>query len=273
MNPSGEVRARASLYNPQFYEAHQGGARQSARRIIPLVLNWVQASSVVDLGCGTGSWLAVVRDCGIDDIIGVDGDYVDQSQLEIPQATFLPRDLTSPLDLGRTFDLAISLEVAEHLPAECAATFVASLVKLAPIVLFSAAIPGQGGTHHVNEQWQNYWADLFHMHDYMAIDMIRPVIWNDCAIEWHYRQNALIYADREILCQYTMLQIGHERTNLAQLAVVHPDCLDHHLGVYKTHYIPRWATRELFQALTRAVTFSFQRRSRELRHRVRSSGK
>ena len=161
MNASSEVRARARLYTPQFYDLHQDGARRSARQIIPLVLNWVRANSVVDVGCGTGSWLATVRECGNDDIIGVDGDYVYQSQLEIPRATFVARDLTRPVDLGRSFDLAISLEVAEHLPAPCASTFVASLVKLAPIVLFSAAIPGQGGTDHVNEQWQDYGAICF----------------------------------------------------------------------------------------------------------------
>jgi SAM-dependent methyltransferase len=273
MNPSGDVPARDRLYTPQFYEAHQGGARRSARQIIPLVLNWVHANSVVDIGCGTGSWLAVVRECGIDDILGVDGHHVDQDQLEIPQDKFVPRDLTGPVDLGRSFDLAISLEVAEHLPAECASTFVASLVRLAPIVLFSAAIPGQGGTHHVNEQWQDYWANLFQKHAYVAIDMIRPAIWHDCQIEWYYRQNALIYAHKESLCQYTALQTAKDRTNPAQLALVHPNCFEHHIGVYKTHYVPRWATRELFHALARAVTLSVQRRSHELRHRLRSTGK
>jgi SAM-dependent methyltransferase len=273
MNPSGDVRARGRLYTPQFYEAHQGGARRSARQIIPLVLNWAQASSVVDVGCGTGSWLAAVRECGIDDIIGVDGHHVDQDQLEIPRDKFVPRDLSGPVDLGRSFDLAISLEVAEHLPAECASTFVASLVKLAPIVLFSAAIPGQGGTHHVNEQWQDYWADFFRKHDYMAVDIIRPMIWNDCEIEWYYRQNVLIYAHRETLCRHAALEMGSDRTNLAQLALVHPRCFEHHIGVYKTHYVPLWATRELFHALARAVILSVQRRSRELRHRLRSTGR
>jgi SAM-dependent methyltransferase len=273
MNPSADVHARERLYTPQFYEAHQGGVRRSARQIMPLVLRWVPATSVVDIGCGTGSWLAVVREYGIDDVIGIDGDHVDISQLEIPQAKFVPRDLSCPVDLGRSFDLAISLEVAEHLPAECAPTFVASLAKLAPIVLFSAAIPGQGGTHHINEQWQDYWADLYQKHHYLAIDIIRPIIWNDCQIEWYYRQNILIYAQEEALRQYAALKIGGDRTNAAQLALVHPSCFEHHIGVYKTHYVPRWATRELFHALARALTLSVQRRGRGLQRRLQSTGK
>ena len=63
------------------------------------------------------------------------------------------RDLAQPLQIDRRFDLALSLEVAEHLPPECGSEFVQTLTDLSSVILFSAAIPFQGGTDHLNEQW------------------------------------------------------------------------------------------------------------------------
>jgi SAM-dependent methyltransferase len=132
-------------YGPAFFDAHRDGARHSARAIVPLVLRLVRAGSVIDVGCGQGTWLAVFAEHGAADVTGVDGDSVDRDRLEIPADRFRGHDLARPLSVGRTFDLAVSLEVAEHLPAASADDFVASLAHLAPVVLFSAAAPYQGG--------------------------------------------------------------------------------------------------------------------------------
>ena len=83
------------------------------------------------------------------------------------------------------------------MPPERGERFVADLVALAPVVLFSAAIPGQGGTDHINEQWQDYWARLFAKHDYVALDFLRLKFWNDSRIEWWYRQNIILYVRRD----------------------------------------------------------------------------
>src|SRR6185436_10775009 len=96
------------------------GARSSAQVIIPLVMELLPVQSVVDLGCGIGTWLSVFRERGACDFLGIDGDYVEIDQLEIPRECFWPHDLRQPLNLERRFDLAVSLEVAEHLPAEAA---------------------------------------------------------------------------------------------------------------------------------------------------------
>ena len=128
----------------------------SAKEVVPHILELLRPESVVDVGCGVGSWLAVFREHGIEAFLGVDGAYVDGDLLQIPLEKFLPPDLSKPLQLDRRFDLAVSLEVAEHLPEECAATFVASLVALAPVVAFSAAISHQGGHQNVNEQWPGH---------------------------------------------------------------------------------------------------------------------
>ena len=75
-----------------------------------------------------------------------------RSRLLTDPAKFTAVDLRDSFAIGRTFDLAISLEVAEHPPEEFAEPLVERLVTAAPFVLFSAAIPEQGGIHHVNEQ-------------------------------------------------------------------------------------------------------------------------
>jgi 2-polyprenyl-3-methyl-5-hydroxy-6-metoxy-1,4-benzoquinol methylase len=90
----------------------------------------------VDLGCGVGTWLRVFQEHGIQDVLGIDGDYVDRSALDIAEACFRSTDLSRPLEIERQFDLALCLEVAEHLPQRSAATLVGSLCGSAPLCFF-----------------------------------------------------------------------------------------------------------------------------------------
>ena len=161
--------------------------------MLPPILQAVQPSSVVDVGCGVGTWLATVLASGIDDVLGLDGAWVRPESLEIPTERFLAVDLREPIRIDRHFDLAICMETGEHVPPERAAGLVHDLVTLAPVVLFSAAIPGQGGTGHVNEQWPDFWADLFATHDYACIDAIRMRYWDDRRVATWYSQNAFLY--------------------------------------------------------------------------------
>jgi len=147
----------------------------------------------VDVGCAIGVWLAEFAKHGIDDFLGIDGDYIDRSRLVIPKDRFVGYDLSQPLNLDRRFDLAVSLEVAEHLPPDTAACFVNSLTRLAAVVLFSAAVPGQGGTGHVNEQWPEYWTSLFREAGYRPIDAIRHRVWDNDGVAWWYAQNTLLF--------------------------------------------------------------------------------
>jgi len=185
-------------YIRDFYLRQAAGSRLSATRLLPVVLGMLRPRSIVDVGCGVGTWLAVAMEEGILDIVGVDGSHVERDLLQIPASRFVACDLTTDIDLNRTFDLVISLEVAEHLPEQSADAFVSSLVRHGPAVLFSAAIPCGSGTGHVNEQWPAYWAGKFSERGYVAIDCLRPLIWNDPEIEWWYRQNTLLYVHRTI---------------------------------------------------------------------------
>lgn len=209
-------------YTKSFYEGLRSGAARSAQAIVPLVFGLLRPRSVVDVGCGDGTWLAVFRKLGTPEILGIDGDYVERSILEIPPESFQAVDLTKPFSLGRIFDFAVSLEVGEHLTAASAPGFVESLTRLAPAVLFSAAIPFQGGNHHVNEQWPDKWAALFGDHGYLPVDCIRKHVWHNDAVDWWYAQNTLLFARKDVLEANSALKAEFEQTNLGQLRLVHP---------------------------------------------------
>lgn len=211
----------ARRYGAEFYEGQRDGALSSARVVVPLILDLLQVGSVCDVGCGVAPWLRAFRESGVADVVGLDGGHVDAAMLQIPAELFLPRDLAQPILLDRYFDLAVSLEVAEHLPPARAAGFVHDLTALAPIILFSAAIPGQGGRNHVNEQWPDYWARLFAERDYVPADVIRPAIWDDEAVEWWYRQNTILYCAAAQLPRYPRLAAAAGRKGSVR-AEVHP---------------------------------------------------
>jgi SAM-dependent methyltransferase len=180
-------------YDANFYSVKSSGSISSAQEILPLVKRYINPASVVDVGCGTGTWLKVWRDLGIENLLGIDGDYVSRDQLLIPQDRFLPMNLATPAPLDQQFDLVESLEVAEHLPPSAAEAFISFLCSLGPVVLFSAAIPYQGGTNHVNEQWPAYWADYFSRHGYLPFDVIRDPVWDNRKVDWWYAQNTLLF--------------------------------------------------------------------------------
>jgi SAM-dependent methyltransferase len=211
-----------SPYGRAFFDQQEGGSLRSAEVAIPLLVALVNVRSAVDVGCGVGTWLTVLMAHGVSDVLGIDGDYVDRQALHIPSGRFLPLDIRQPFALERRFDVALSLEVAEHLPAECAEGFIDSLVRLAPVILFSAAIPFQNGKHHVNEQWPEYWASIFKRHGYIPLDCLRPHLWNDPRVEWWYAQNILVYADEEGLSKNPSLATCREDRSQSQLSIVHP---------------------------------------------------
>ena len=209
-------------YDRKFFDRQDEGVLRSARAILPVVMEFLTPRSAIDIGCGTGTWLSVVRELGIEDITGVDGDYINPQWLCVPRECFIAHDLRKPLALDRRFDLVMSLEVAEHLPPDSADEFIETLTGLGPVVLFSAAIPRQGGTDHVNEQWPEFWADHFRRRGFAAIDCIRERVWQDRQVDYFYAQNTLLYVREDDLSRYPKLAEPIARTRLTQLSVVHP---------------------------------------------------
>ncbi len=205
-----------SLYTPAFYDGQSAGSASSATVMVPMFAALAHPSSVLDVGCGVGGWVAMWLDSGVD-AIGVDGDYVPRDHLRVPADRFIDHDLTTPLDLGRRFDLVTCLEVAEHLPAEAAETLIGSLCRHADVIVFSAAIPGQGGTGHVNERWLSFWAALFATYGYRPYDLLRSRLWWDKRCEWWYRQNVIVFATDEVAKEHGWPEVT------GPLDMVHPE--------------------------------------------------
>ena len=219
-----QSETRCNPYDRTFYTRIYEASLRSARAVCPVVLSMVPAKSVIDVGCGVGTWLKAFQENGVSEILGMDGDHVERSQLLIPPDRFCPQDLTRFIPAPRRYDLAVSLEVGEHLPASSAEPFVSTLVGMSDVVLFSAAIPGQGGTNHINEQWPTYWRDLFRKHDYLMIDCLRERIWTQPEVEFYYSQNMFFCVRGAALNQFPELQRCKDRP---VLDLVHPGYLDY----------------------------------------------
>lgn len=193
------VAADRYLYDQAFFDAQSTGSLASARAVVPLVHDWLHPSSLLDVGCGIGTWVAAWRDAGIDDAEGVDGGYVKADRLLLDPARFHAIDITHPFRLARTFDLVQCLEVAEHLPCAAASTLVDNLTAHAPIVLFSAAVPGQGGENHINEQPPEFWRALFRERGYEVFDFFRHQFADRPEVEAWYRYNTLLFVRRDAI--------------------------------------------------------------------------
>jgi hypothetical protein len=235
-------------YSGEFYAKFIAGSLRSARAILPEVFKIVAPRSVADVGCGLGAWLRVAKELGITRIMGIDGGHVNRAALLIDPDEFVAGELESARlgesvgDGGGRFDLTLCLEVAEHLPADSAPRLVSALTGMSDVVLFSAAIPFQGGINHINEQWPEYWALLFESHRYICCDCLRDRFWADPAVEWWYAQNILLFVHED--------SAAARRVPLTQAEVRRPLSLVHPLN-----YICR-ATGEPYPHMHRFSTLS-----------------
>jgi SAM-dependent methyltransferase len=236
----------------------------------------VAPRSVVDLGCGHGIWLETFVRHGVDDYLGIDGDWVPLEKLHFPRERFLAARLDRPLRLARRFDLAVSLEVGEHLPERGAKRFVRNIAALAPTVLFSAAVPYQRGTDHLNEQWPDYWAALFREHGYVVLDGLRPLVWSSDAVFSFYRQNVLMFAAPQAIEAHPLLAQDRERTVEEQLSIVHPELMES-LAAHPREHVRRPSARELMLsellpalpvAAARAVRWRLAQLTKRTSHRL-----
>jgi len=193
-------------------------SHDSADRVVPVILAVVgPVRSVVDVGGGDGGWLRVFRQHGVDRTLLIDCPEV-ATHLVIDKKDFLPCNLSRELPSPLRFDLAVSLECAEHLPAHRAEPLVEWLTRSADIVVFSAAIPGQGGNGHINLKSADYWEGLFARHGYKKHDVVRWRILNDRAIAWWYRQNIFVFASPA-----ARLSDSQGEVQLEEFVLIHKD--------------------------------------------------
>lgn len=210
-------------YSKKFFSNREAATHASAQEIVPYLLNLVRPESVVDVGCGNGVWLEAFTDAGIRDYLGIDGHWVADELLRVPKEKFLRHDLATGMPrIDKVYDLAISIEVGEHLPHRMADEFIEFLCGLAPIVAFSAAVPLQGGTGHCNEQPQSYWMEKFGRYSFACVDCVRPRIWRNANTNVVHRQNLLVYVSEardELLRKLAEFQVSAA----SLVDVIHPE--------------------------------------------------
>ena len=196
------------IHDPEYHNS------KAASRIVPIISKMFKPQSVLDVGCGTGDFLKIFSEQGITDLAGVDGTWLDMTKLVVPQEMIRICDLEQGFNFSRRYDVVLCLEVAEHLQESAAEQLVSSLVTHGDVIIFSAAIPYQGGQNHINEQWIDYWQQKFEKHNYHLHDLIRPLIWNDSEIFWWYRQNIFV-----CIAGNASVTAGHTDIN----SYVHPE--------------------------------------------------
>jgi SAM-dependent methyltransferase len=245
-------------YAPSFYQGVAARAAESAPAVLECVLQYIRPKTVVDVGCGTGEWLHAISSLTEVEVLGIDSLDVPTEALVISPRSFQHADLGRPIALDKKFDLAISLEVAEHLPAHRAHSFIRDLTRMAPAVLFGAAIPGQGGVSHINEQWQSYWAQLFADRGFEVWDVIRSALWTNDNVAFWYRQNTFLYVDPAV-------HGGAPPNSAAIVDMVHPELWRKRLTQLETNVQQSSSKR----SLSLRVIGSTKRRVRNrFRHRT-----
>ncbi len=223
---------KSEFYNKEFFSRLSENSVKSATEVIPIILNYFRPHSVVDIGCGTGSWLSVWEKNGVTDILGIDGEYINAGQLLIQKDKFMIADFESKVTLSKKFDLAMSLEVAEHIKPEHSANFIQSLCNMSDVVLFSAAIPHQGGILHYNEQYPDYWINQFSQHGFFPYDCIREKIWNNNKVTACYRQNILFFIKNSSADKFTSIT-GENKTVLPLIHPEHYESKQREVNTYK----------------------------------------
>ena len=233
-------------YSGDFYAYIDAGSRRSARAVAGLLLPEFAIASLLDVGAGHGAWAAEWLAAGVSEVLAVDGDYVRADQLAVPAKNFRAHDLATPLDLGRRFDLVQTLEVAEHLPHNQADLLVDNLVRHGDVILFSAAVPHQGGEHHVNEQPPEYWRKKFLARGYQVFDFVRPRLAGRSEVMPWYRFNSYIYANAA----------GEERLSKAVLATRVPEGQPLEIGGDMAWALRRAAVRLIPPALVKPIAMA-----------------
>lgn len=208
-----------------FVQAANSQAKERSNpkvKILTLLRDYYGFTSVADLGCGNAGWLVAARSLGASSVHGYDIPELDIADRMIDPSEFSPCNLGEPAEFEQEFDLAISTEVAEHIPIEQADQFIANLTHAAPVVLFSAATPYQGGLGHTNENWIEYWHNYFDALGFVCFDFVRDKIWHDPGIPFFYRQNIVVYANKEKAENFISRGLSpnpHPKT------LIHPDML------------------------------------------------
>jgi hypothetical protein len=241
-------------YPQTYYVKRQDIAIRSARRIVSLLQATYPVKSVIDFGCADGAWLSVFAEKGIDDFIGVDGPWMDQEQLLIPKDRFIAADFSRTIpELNRKFDLVSCIEVIEHIPDEQGKYLIGQMCSLSDMILFSAAVPWQGGTGHVNERRQSYWMEKFAKHGFVPYDLFRSAIWNDDSINVIYKQNMFLYVNQKAEKLLTKVLDEYRVIDVTRMDIIHPNLYEMRVSKLKQQQRRPSITRRLYRKILALV--------------------
>lgn len=226
-----------NIYDEKFFSKQMNGSYLSAKYLIGHLLTVFKPKSVVDMGCGKGMWLQVFGENGIDSLMGIDGFCVNKAATVNKPILFLTMDLNQPIFIqNKKFDLAISLEVAEHLEEKSAQIFIENLISLSDVIMFSAAYTKQGGDRHLNEQKHTYWANIFIKHNYFPYDFFRPFAWGNNNIDFWYQQNSFLYIKNTSEVNNIFNEKGfYPLKNIEFMNCIHPKLYEYHLFLEKKY--------------------------------------
>lgn len=221
------------MSSPQYVHFSELHNLKSPNIIAPILYDILKPASVVDIGCGLGTFLYAFKQCGVKEVMGLDGPWIDKEKLSgyLDQNSFKIVNLHEPIQLNKTYDLAICLEVAEHLAPESADTIVKSLVSLSKTIVFSAAVPYQGGQNHLNEQYINYWQEKFSKHDYIVYDVLRFIFWNNKEVFWWYKQNMYLVAHKDVTIDIQAFR--KKEGNIHEMIFIHPELYEERMSRLK----------------------------------------
>ena len=201
-----------NTYDNEFYTTLNKSSEVAADIYIEYLFKYFRPGSVADIGCGHAAWLKASKKYGSSKHTGVDGIWNDGKLIQELGFKFVCKNLDIMDESIEQHDLAISLEVAEHLKPESS-----------DVILFSAAFTNQGGTNHINERNPSFWGNLFSERDYVAFDLFREKFWGDERVGFWYRQNCFLYCKKGSPHYYELIKQNIRVVeNLDFLDCVHP---------------------------------------------------
>ncbi|MBN8507262.1 MAG: hypothetical protein J0L57_01475 [Burkholderiales bacterium] len=233
----GYATARDALeqhYDAAFYADQIPDSMKSAQAVLQVLFDLHKPTSLLDIGCGQGTWLAVAERLGVTALTGLDGPWIRKDALLSKVIDFTAVNMEGDIPITRRYDLAMSVEVAEHLSARRASSIVKALCQASDVVMFGAAVIGQGGENHINEQRQSYWAALFDQQGYECKDVLRPAVWNTASVAPWYRQNTLVYVSRQ---RTDLLQRFGRAAAQPILDIIHPEMFEKRVATYRNNMI------------------------------------
>lgn len=201
------------MYSREYYSNHDQGSYDSAITILSRLSAYVNPQSVIDIGCGSGTWCKAAMNVWGIVALGIDQHSYEDCNMHIPESQYLQNDIRSRVH-GYHADLVICVEVIEHIDEEYEDTVLDNICAMSNTILFSGALPFQGGTGHVNEKPYSYWVEKFNRRGFYLDERIRHDIWDDARVAIWYRNNIMLL---------------HKNTNKNRMMHQHLDIIHPHM--------------------------------------------